>query len=615
MQFNTLTLTLQNFLMAFSAGYGRIQGAANSLLGILVGIEVVLLGLWTALGGGDNVVGIFKKILHIGLWVWIVQSFPTLAKAFVQSLVQAGLVAGGGSGDVSLMMDPSRIAGYGLDATAPLTQKLADLGMTDLSDLVVFALGYLVILACFLVMAMNVFLAVLEYYLFAALVGILLPFGLLSPTKFLAEKAIGAVVSAGVKLMTLSFLTAAVDPVLHNIHFAGPEITLNELWSVFLTVCALMLLCWKAPSLASSLLAGSPHLGAGDVAQATQGPMAAGQAVGALAMGNVAEAGRAALKAARNSRRRGAWTGGTARHVRRCRLRGRRRGVERRFGAWRRRGRIAGGRRGARRVRAAGRERHPRFEFDGPDRTSGAAHDRRRLKGPIPMSAPLKWSPDGHADTPYRRARQEWDTRMGTALVHAHHWRLATFASLGAVTLALGGMIYLGAQPKAVPHIIEVDRLGAATYLGPVGRPGDSYVPSDAVITYHLRRFVDDTRSLCSDPTVLKRNWLEAYALLTPRGGNMLTAFVDKPENDPFRRAQDERVTLEFQSAVRVSADTWQLDWQETAWDKNGSPLGSPTSWRAMLRTLLQVPKTPEALRKNPIGLYIDEFHWNQVGG
>ena len=100
MQFNTLTLTLQNFIAALSGGYGRIQGSANSLLSILVGIEVVLLGLWTALSGGDNVVGIFKKILHIGAWVWIVQSYPTLCKAFVQSLVQAGLLAGGG-GDVA----------------------------------------------------------------------------------------------------------------------------------------------------------------------------------------------------------------------------------------------------------------------------------------------------------------------------------------------------------------------------------------------------------------------------------------------------------------------------------------------------------------------------------
>src|SRR5580698_9915338 len=283
MQFNTLTLTLQNFITALSGAYSRIQGSASTLLGILVGIEVVLLGLWTALGGGDNVVGVFKRILHIGAWVWIVQNYPTLSKDLVDSLVKAGLLAGGGSGDVSLLMDPSRLAGYGLDATEPLTQKLADLGMTDLSDLIVFGFGYLAILACFLIMAINVFLAVLEYYVFAALAGIFLPFGLFEPTKFLAEKAIGAVVSAAVKLMVLALVTSVIDPVLSAIHFQGPQITFNELWSVFLTVCALMFLCWKAPSLAGSLLGGSPHLGVDHLIQAVSTPIAAGMAAGAFA--------------------------------------------------------------------------------------------------------------------------------------------------------------------------------------------------------------------------------------------------------------------------------------------------------------------------------------------
>ena len=81
-----------------------------------------------------------------------------------------------------------------------------------------------------------------------------------------------------------------------------------------------------------------------------------------------------------------------------------------------------------------------------------------------------QWQPDGPLDTPYRRARQEWDARMGSALVHAKNWRLATFASMAAVLVMAGGMIYLGALPKAVPHIIEVDRLGAAVYHGPVGQ-------------------------------------------------------------------------------------------------------------------------------------------------
>jgi type IV secretory pathway TrbF-like protein len=224
-----------------------------------------------------------------------------------------------------------------------------------------------------------------------------------------------------------------------------------------------------------------------------------------------------------------------------------------------------------------------------------------------------QWRPDGPLDTPYLRARQEWDLRMGSAVVQAKNWRLATFASLASVFVATAGMIYLGALPKAVPHIIEVDRLGAATYHGPVGQ--SDYVPTEAVITYHLRRFIEDTREISSDLAVVKHNWLDAYTLVTPRGGNMLSAFVQKPEHDPFRRAQDERVTIEILSAVRAAGDTWQIDWRESSWDKGGSPLGEPVIWRAMLRTVVATPKTAEAMQKNPIGLYIDELHWDKVGG
>ncbi len=231
------------------------------------------------------------------------------------------------------------------------------------------------------------------------------------------------------------------------------------------------------------------------------------------------------------------------------------------------------------------------------------------------MDKKTKWTPDGAADTPYMRARQEWDRRMGSAVVQAHSWRLAAFASLGLVAMSVVGIIVLGAKPKAIPHIIEVDSLGAATYRGPAGKPLSDYSPSEAVLKYHLRRFIESTRTISADPVVLKKNWVDAYQLVTPRAANMLTAYVSRPENEPFRRAQDERVSVEVLAMVRVSAETWQIDWRETSFDRNGSPVGNPALWRGMFRTLTQLPKTEEALAKNPIGLYVDEFHWDKIQG
>ena len=230
------------------------------------------------------------------------------------------------------------------------------------------------------------------------------------------------------------------------------------------------------------------------------------------------------------------------------------------------------------------------------------------------METKTKWPPQGDADTPYRRARDEWDARMGSAVVAAKNWRLAAFASFATLFLSTGGMIYLGAKPKAVPHIIQIDAIGAPTYAGPAGQSASHYSPSDATLKYHLRRFLEDTRGISSDSAVLRKNWLEAYNLVTPRGGSMLTAFVGKPENDPFKRAANERATIEVAAMVRVSDGTWQIDWRETLWDKSGAPV-STAVWRGMFRVLLETPKTEEAMIKNPIGLYIDEFHWDKVTG
>jgi type IV secretion system protein TrbL len=157
-------------------------------------------------------------------------------------------------------------------------------------------------------MAVNLFLAVLEYYLYAGIVGILLPFGLLPSTKFLAEKAVGAVVAAGIKLMVLSFVTSAVLPVIVASRFSSPDFGFNELWAMLLTIAGVTILSWKAPAMASALMAGSPNLGISDAAQTAMTGVAAGVAVAGFSSGNPglglsaatrvaagADAGRAAM--------------------------------------------------------------------------------------------------------------------------------------------------------------------------------------------------------------------------------------------------------------------------------------------------------------------------------
>ena len=259
-----LTQTLNNFLTAFGAGWSNLQPAITWLTGALLGIEIVMLGLWWALGGGEQIVGVMKKVLYLGVWMWIVQSFPALSNAFVQSLIQAGKIAGGGGGPS--LFDPSNIIDYGILTTAPLVDNINSIGITEIVNGIVLALTYVGIMLAYILIAWQIFYAVLEFNLLAAVVGIFLPFGFFEPTKFLAEKAIGAIVSSGVKLMVLAFIMAVIEPTLSTLSFTS-ALNFTEIWSALLTVGAVAFLAWNAPGIASGLLAGSPSLSTGTAMQ------------------------------------------------------------------------------------------------------------------------------------------------------------------------------------------------------------------------------------------------------------------------------------------------------------------------------------------------------------
>lgn len=224
-------------------------------------------------------------------------------------------------------------------------------------------------------------------------------------------------------------------------------------------------------------------------------------------------------------------------------------------------------------------------------------------------------SPSAHparlVETPHVRARREWDARLGTAVVQARNWRVNSMVLASLLGVSMLANIYLGRQPKVTPHIIEVDSLGEATYRGPVGEVSSGFAPNEALVRYQLRRFVELTRTVSSDNVLLRKNWIDAYKMLTLRGNTLMTDWVS--ENDPFKRAQKETTAIEISSAVPLSAESWQIDWRETGWDKSGQMLGKPIIWRAMLKIVLQTPSTRQQMIDNPLGLFVDEFHWDRI--
>lgn len=207
--------------------------------------------------------------------------------------------------------------------------------------------------------------------------------------------------------------------------------------------------------------------------------------------------------------------------------------------------------------------------------------------------------------TPYQRAGQIWDERIGSARVQAKNWRLMAF---GCLTLSVGlaaGLIWQSAQSRVTPFVVEVDKLGEVQAIAPAIQ---NYQPADAQIAWFLANFITDVRSLPIDPVLVRKNWLEAYNFVIGPAAIFLNGYAQT--NDPFKAIGTRSISVNVTSVVRASDNSFQVKWTEQTYDQ--SNLASTVSWTAILSVIVQTPRTAETLRENPLGLYITGIAWSQ---
>ena len=155
--------------------------------------------------------------------------------------------------------------------------------------------------------------------------------------------------------------------------------------------------------------------------------------------------------------------------------------------------------------------------------------------------------------TPYQKAAQVWDERIGTSRVQARNWRLMALGSLVLALILAAMLLWLGRTGSTVPYIVEVDPRGGARAVGPAA---ESYKPSDAQIAFHLARFVDNVRSLSIDPIVVRQNWLKAYDFVTDRAALTLNEYAR--ENDPFAKVGRETIAVAIPTIPASRKPRWR---------------------------------------------------------
>src|SRR5690554_5736986 len=207
--------------------------------------------------------------------------------------------------------------------------------------------------------------------------------------------------------------------------------------------------------------------------------------------------------------------------------------------------------------------------------------------------------------TPYQKAAQMWDERIGSARVQARNWRLMSFGCLALSVGLSGGLLWQSMQSRVVPYVVEVDKFGEARAVAPAIQ---NYQPADTQIAWHLGRFIVNVRSVSTDPVLVRQNWLAAYDFATDRAALFLNEYART--NDPFRDIGTRSVSVQVTSVVRASDSSFQVKWTEQVFERGS--LAGTTRWTAILTVVIQPPRTADTLRKNPLGLFVNAIDWSR---
>ena len=220
----------------------------------------------------------------------------------------------------------------------------------------------------------------------------------------------------------------------------------------------------------------------------------------------------------------------------------------------------------------------------------------------------MRYARTPEPETPYQRAAQAWDERIGSARVQARNWRLMALGSLMLAGGFAAALVWQSTRGTVVPWIVQVDRFGEAQAVAPAVA---DYRPTDPQIAWHLARFIEQVRSIPADPIVVRQNWLRAYEFTTDRGAVALNDYART--NDPFTKVGNSQVAVDISSVIRASADSFRIAWTERRYE-NGQ-LAATERWTAILTVVIEQPRTADRLRANPLGVYVNAINWSREMG
>ena len=292
---------LDVFTRYIDSGFGLLGGEVAFIATTLIVIDVTLAALFWTWGEGDDILArLIKKTLFVGVFAYIIGNWNSLARIVFESFAGLGLKASGTGFTAAELLQPGRVAQVGLEAGQPILESISDLMgwiafFENFIQIACLLFAWVLVILAFFILAIQLFITLIEFKL-ATLAGfVLIPFGLFGKTAFMAERVLGLVISSGVKVLVLAVIVGIGSTLFDEFRagFGGAQPSIDDAMAVALAALCLLGLGIFGPGIANGIVSGGPQLGAGaaaGTALAAGGALVGGAAAARLGAGALASA-------------------------------------------------------------------------------------------------------------------------------------------------------------------------------------------------------------------------------------------------------------------------------------------------------------------------------------
>jgi len=314
------TGVIDNFLGVFTSyidsGFGLLGGEVAFIATTLIVIDVTLAALFWSWGADDDIIArLVKKTLFVGVFAYLIGNWNNLAQIIFNSFAGLGLKGSGTGFSAADLLRPGKVAQTGLDAGRPLLESISDMMgywsfFENFIEIACLMFAWALVLLAFFILAVQLFVTLIEFKLTTLAGFVLIPFGLFGKTAFMAERVLGNVVSSGIKVLVLAVIIGIGSTLFSQFTagFGGVTPTIDDAMAIVLAALSLLGLGIFGPGIASGLVSGGPQLGAG--AAVGTGLAAGGMMLASAGM--AAKGGAAALSGGAAAVRGGGAAAGAA---------------------------------------------------------------------------------------------------------------------------------------------------------------------------------------------------------------------------------------------------------------------------------------------------------------